>query len=154
MQDTLIIDTPDAVLVANVNHAEQVKQVVQQLKLDGAEQAVQHRRVARPWGRYDSVDAGDRHQVKRITVKPNGRLSLQMHRHRAEHWVVVEGTARLTCGEEVRDLSPSEYLYIPQGAKHRIENATDCVVRIVEVQSGAYLGEDDIVRFEDVYGRA
>ena len=153
MQDTLIIDTPDAVLVANVNHAEQVKQVVRQLKLDGAEQAVQHRRVARPWGRYDSVDAGDRHQVKRITVKPNGRLSLQMHHHRAEHWVVVKGTALVTRGEEQVLLTENQSTYIPPGVKHRLENPGKIELEIIEVQSGSYLGEDDIVRFDDSYGR-
>ena len=154
LQDIVIIDTPDALLVAHQSHAEQVKQVVEQLRLDGAEQTVQHRKVARPWGWYDGVDAGPRHQVKRITVKPGQKLSLQLHHHRAEHWVVVKGTARVTRGDEELLLAENQSTYIPLGVKHRLENPGKTDLEIIEVQSGSYLGEDDIVRFEDTYGRA
>ena len=153
LQDIVIIDTPDALLVAHQSHAEQVKQVVQQLRLDGSAQTVQHRKVARPWGFYDGVDAGPRHQVKRITVKPGQKLSLQLHHHRAEHWVVVRGTARVTRGEEELLLTENQSTYIPLGVKHRLENPGKTDLEIIEVQSGSYLGEDDIVRFEDTYGR-
>jgi mannose-1-phosphate guanylyltransferase/mannose-6-phosphate isomerase len=124
------------------------------LEARGVAQAVVHREVARPWGSYDSIDRGERFQVKRIMVKPGARLSLQMHHHRAEHWIVVRGTARVTCGERVFDLAENESTFIAQGVKHRLENPTDQPLEIIEVQSGNYLGEDDIVRFEDNYGRA
>ena len=153
MQDTVIIDTPDALLVAHQSHAEQVKDVVRQLNLDGAAQTVQHRKVARPWGNYDSVDAGPRHQVKRITVRPGQKLSLQMHHHRAEHWIVVKGTALVTRGDEEILLAENQSTYIPLGVKHRLENPGKTDLEIIEVQTGGYLGEDDIVRFEDTYGR-
>ena len=153
LHDTIIVDTPDALLVAHQSHAEEVKDVVRQLNLDGAGQTVQHRKVARPWGFFDSVDAGPRHQVKRITVKPGEKLSLQLHHHRAEHWVVVKGTARVTRGEEEILLSENQSTYIPLGVKHRLENPGKTDLEIIEVQSGSYLGEDDIVRFEDRYGR-
>ena len=153
MQDTVIIDTPDALLVAHQSHTEQVKDVVRQLNLDGATQTVQHRKVARPWGNYDSVDAGPRHQVKRITVKPGQKLSLQMHHHRAEHWIVVKGTALVTRGDEEILLAENQSTYIPLGVKHRLENPGKTDLEIIEVQTGGYLGEDDIVRFEDTYGR-
>ena len=153
LQDTIIVDTPDALLVAHQSHAEAVKDVVRQLNLDGAGQTVQHRKVARPWGFFDSVDAGPRHQVKRITVKPGEKLSLQLHHHRAEHWVVVKGTARVTRGDEEILLSENQSTYIPLGVKHRLENPGKTDLEIIEVQSGSYLGEDDIVRFEDHYGR-
>lgn len=151
--DLLIIDTPDAILVAATSHAEQVKQVVAQLEVLNIPQANQHRRVARPWGVYDSVDCGDRFQVKRITVKPGAKLSLQMHHHRAEHWIVVKGTARVTRGDEEFLLSENQSTYIPLGVTHRLANPGKTPLEIIEVQSGAYLGEDDIVRFEDTYGR-
>jgi mannose-1-phosphate guanylyltransferase/mannose-6-phosphate isomerase len=151
--DLLIIDTPDAVLVAATTHAEQVKQAVAQLEAQEIPQASQHRRVARPWGVYDSVDSGDRFQVKRITVKPGAKLSLQMHHHRAEHWIVVKGTARVTRGDEVFLLGENQSTYIPLGITHRLENPGKTPLEIIEVQSGSYLGEDDIVRFEDTYGR-
>lgn len=151
--DLLIIDTPDAVLVAATTHAEQVKQAVAQLEAQDVPQANQHRRVARPWGVYDSVDCGDRFQVKRITVKPGAKLSLQMHHHRAEHWIVVKGTARVTRGDEVFLLGENQSTYIPLGITHRLENPGKTPLEIIEVQSGSYLGEDDIVRFEDTYGR-
>ena len=153
-EDLLIIDTPDALLVAHKDHVEQVKQVVAKLDADNIEQSVQHRKVARPWGTYDSVDVGARHQVKRITVRPGAKLSLQMHHHRAEHWIVVKGTALVTRGEEEILISENQSTYIPLGVKHRLETPGKTDLELIEVQSGSYLGEDDIVRFEDTYGRA
>jgi mannose-1-phosphate guanylyltransferase/mannose-6-phosphate isomerase len=152
-QDLLIIDTPDALLVADAAHAEAVKEVVAKFEALDASQAVQHRRVARPWGWYDSIDMGPRHQVKRISVRPGAKLSLQMHHHRAEHWIVVKGTALVTRGEEEVLLSENQSTYIPLGVKHRLENPGKTDLELIEVQSGSYLGEDDIVRFEDTYGR-
>lgn len=152
--DLVIVDTPDAVLVASADKVEHVKDVVVHLKKEGASQAVMHRRVARPWGWYDSIDMGDRFQVKRITVKPGASLSLQMHHHRAEHWIVVKGTAKVTNGEEVFLLEENQSTYIPIGTKHRLENPGKTDLEMIEVQSGGYLGEDDIVRFEDTYGRS
>ena len=151
--DLLIIDTPDALLVADAAHAEAVKDVVAKLEALDASQAVQHRRVARPWGWYDSIDMGPRHQVKRILVKPGASLSLQMHHHRAEHWVVVSGTAEITNGSKVMVLTENQSTYIPLGEVHRLANPGKVPLEIIEVQSGSYLGEDDIVRFEDSYGR-
>ena len=151
--DLLIIDTQDAVLVSSVDRVEQVKEVVSVLKKDGWAQAVTHRKVARPWGWYDSVDMGERFKVKRIAVKPGASLSLQMHRHRAEHWIVVKGTAKVTNGNQVFLLEENQSTYIPIGVKHRLENPGKTDLEMIEVQSGSYLGEDDIVRFEDVYGR-
>ena len=153
-RDLLIIDTPDALLVAANSHAEQVKEVVARLDADGITQSAHHRKVARPWGSYDSVDVGERHQVKRITVKPGAKLSLQMHQYRAEHWIVVSGTALVTKGEEISTLTENQSTYIPLGVKHRLENPGTTNLELIEVQSGSYLGEDDIVRFEDAYGRA
>jgi mannose-1-phosphate guanylyltransferase/mannose-6-phosphate isomerase len=152
--DLVIVDTPDAVLVASADKVEQVKDVVARLKKDGASQAVMHRRVARPWGWYDSIDMGKRFQVKRITVKPGASLSLQMHHHRAEHWIVVKGTAKVTNGDNVFLLEENQSTYIPIGVKHRLENPRQTDLEMIEVQSGGYLGEDDIVRFEDTYGRS
>lgn len=152
-KDLLIIDTPDALLVAAISHAEQVKEVVARLDADGIVQSAHHRKVARPWGSYDSVDVGERHQVKRITVKPGAKLSLQMHHHRAEHWIVVSGTALVTKGEETLTLTENQSTYIPLGVKHRLENPGSTNLELIEVQSGSYLGEDDILRFEDAYGR-
>ncbi len=149
----IIIDTPDALLVANSDCVEQVKDIVAQLSDNGVEQATQHRRVARPWGWYDSVDQGARFQVKRIGVKPGASLSLQKHHHRAEHWIVVKGTGRITCGEKVFLLTENQSTYIPIGEVHRLENPGTLELEIIEVQSGSYLGEDDIVRLEDNYGR-
>jgi mannose-1-phosphate guanylyltransferase/mannose-6-phosphate isomerase len=150
----LIIDTPDALLVAHTDYAEAVKEVVTRLAVLDAPQAVQHRRVARPWGWYDSVDAGERYQVKRITVRPGAKLSLQMHHHRAEHWIVVKGAALVTRGTEEILLTENQSTYIPVGVKHRLENPGKTELELIEVQSGGYLGEDDIVRFDDSYGRA
>lgn len=152
-QDLLIIDTPDAVLVAHRDHAEQVKDVVSQLEKQNISQAADHRKVARPWGWYDSVDAGERFQVKRISVNPGASLSLQMHHHRAEHWIVVKGTAEVTCGSKTLLLTENQSTYIPLGETHRLSNPGSIPLEIIEVQSGSYLGEDDIVRFEDNYGR-
>lgn len=149
----LIVDTKDALLVANENHSEQVKQAVAELERRGVPQAVQHRHVARPWGSYDSVDLGPRFQVKRISVKPGAALSLQMHHHRAEHWIVVSGTAKVTRGEESFLLTENQSTYIPLGEVHRLENPGKTPLEIIEVQSGSYLGEDDIVRFDDNYDR-
>ncbi len=152
-QDLLIIDTPDAVLVAHRDHAEQVKDVVARLEAEHVEQATAHRRVARPWGWYDSLENGPRFQVKRIGVKPGASLSLQKHHHRAEHWVVVRGTAEVTRGTEVFLLSENESTYIPIGELHRLHNPGKMELEMIEVQSGSYLGEDDIVRVVDAYGR-
>jgi mannose-1-phosphate guanylyltransferase / mannose-6-phosphate isomerase len=152
-QDLLIVDTPDALLVAHRESAEQVKDVVARLEMANTSQAVVHRKVARPWGWYDSVDVGERFQVKRIGVKPGASLSLQKHYHRAEHWVVVKGTAEVTRGEETFLVSENQSTYIPVGEVHRLHNPGKMELEIIEVQSGAYLGEDDIVRFEDTYGR-
>ena len=143
----------DAVLVAPKNRAQDVKAVVARLKEQNRSETELGRQVFRPWGSYDSIDHGDGFQVKRLIVNPGARLSLQMHRHRAEHWIVVRGTARITRGEEVFDLQENESTFIPIGTKHRIENPGTEPVHIIEVQSGSYLGEDDIVRFEDTYGR-
>ncbi|MFN4351148.1 MAG: mannose-1-phosphate guanylyltransferase/mannose-6-phosphate isomerase [Hylemonella sp.] len=153
-QGLLIIDTPDALLVADPSQAEAVKEVVAKLEKLDATQAVQHRRVARPWGWYDSIDMGERFQVKRIMVKPGASLSLQKHHHRAEHWVVVSGTAEVTNGDKVMVLGENQSTYIPIGQMHRLANRGSVPLEIIEVQSGVYLGEDDIVRFEDNYGRS
>lgn len=152
-QNLVIVDTADAVLVAHVDHAEQVKTVVAQLEALGVPQALHHRHVARPWGMYDSVDSGERFQVKRIVVKPGSSLSLQMHHHRAEHWIVVSGTAEVTNGDKVMLLTENQSTYIPLGQVHRLSNPGKVPLEIIEVQSGSYLGEDDIVRLEDTYGR-
>ena len=152
-QDLLVIDTPDALLVAHKDHVDQVKQVVARLDADNISQSIQHRKVARPWGAYDLVDVGVRHQVKRITVRPGAKLSLQMHHHRAEHWIVVKGTALVTRGDEEILLTENQSTYIPLGIKHRLENPGKADLELIEVQSGSYLAEDDIVRFEDAYGR-
>ena len=153
VDDLIVVETDDAVLVAHKDHVQQVKDVVARLKTDQRSQAALHREVHRPWGSYDSVDVGDGFQVKRIKVKPGAQLSLQSHTRRAEHWVVVRGTARVTRNNEVFDLHANQSAYIPIGAKHRLENPGTQVLELVEVQSGDYLGEDDIVRYEDVYGR-
>ncbi|MGJ7543075.1 mannose-1-phosphate guanylyltransferase/mannose-6-phosphate isomerase [Variovorax sp. LT1R16] len=152
-EDLIIVDTQDAVLVASAACAEQVKDVVAMLNREGRNEATEHRRVARPWGAYDSVDNGERFQVKRLTVKPGAKLSLQMHYHRAEHWVVVKGTAKVTRDEETILVRENESVYIPLGTVHRLENPGKTMLEVIEVQSGSYLGEDDIVRFDDTYGR-
>jgi mannose-1-phosphate guanylyltransferase/mannose-6-phosphate isomerase len=153
MEDHIIVETKDAVLVAPKGRVQDVKELVAKLKKAGRSESAWHREVYRPWGSYDSIDHGDRFQVKRLSLKPGGMLSLQMHHHRAEHWIVVQGTARVTCGDRTFLLSENESTYVPIGATHRIENPGKVALHIVEVRSGTYLGEDDIVRLEDHYGR-
>jgi mannose-1-phosphate guanylyltransferase/mannose-6-phosphate isomerase len=153
IEDVIVVETPDAVLVAKKDRAEDVKEIVNRLKADGRSEYQVHRRVYRPWGSYEGIDVGERFQVKRLTVKPGAALSLQMHHHRAEHWVVVRGTAKVTRGDEVFMLTENHSTYIPVGTQHRLENPGNITLEIIEVQSGSYLGEDDIVRFEDVYNR-
>jgi mannose-1-phosphate guanylyltransferase/mannose-6-phosphate isomerase len=152
-RDLVVVTTPDAVLVLPRARAEQVKEVVAKLKQGGRKEATQHRRGDRPWGYYDSIDTGERFQVKRIVVVPGGKLSLQKHMHRAEHWVVVRGTAEVTIGEASRILHENESIYIPIGAVHRLANPGRIPLELIEVQTGSYLGEDDIVRLDDVYRR-
>ena len=151
--DLTVVATRDAVLVAPRGHAEDIKQFVAQLQSEGRVEATDHTKVFRPWGNYESIDRGKGYQVKRITVVPGGRLSLQSHRHRAEHWVVVSGSAIVTIGEERKTLNRNESVYVPIGAVHRLENAEAEPLELIEVQSGEYLGEDDIERYDDVYGR-
>ncbi|MDG6348198.1 mannose-1-phosphate guanylyltransferase/mannose-6-phosphate isomerase [Luteimonas sp. 8-5] len=153
VDDVVVVETDDAVLVARKDKVQQVKDVVARLKDEQRSQAALHREVHRPWGSYDSIDTGPRFQVKRIKVKPGAALSLQSHTRRAEHWIVVSGTARVTRDHDVFELHANQSTYIPIGAKHRLENPGDEVLELIEVQSGDYLGEDDIVRYEDVYGR-
>ena len=154
VRDLVIVETQDAVLVADKSKAQEVKQIVERLKLEQRPEENFHRIVYRPWGSFDSVDEGDRYKVKRISVKPGARLSKQMHHKRAEHWVVVRGTARVFRNDEIFDLHENESVFIPLGATHYLENPGDEPLDIIEVQSGSYLGEDDIVRFEDIYGRS
>ncbi|NDU85970.1 MAG: mannose-1-phosphate guanylyltransferase/mannose-6-phosphate isomerase [Ferrovum sp.] len=149
----IVVETPDAVLVVDRSKSQQVKQVVAALQQQKREEHNLHRKVHRPWGWYDSIDEGERFKVKRIQVKPKASLSLQMHYHRAEHWIVVQGTAEVTCGEKTFLLHENQSTYIPQGEVHRLANPGTIPLEIIEVQSGGYLGEDDIVRFGDVYGR-
>lgn len=153
LEDLIVVETADAVLVAQRDQAQEVKAIVDQLKQQNREEALLHKRVNRPWGAYECIDAADRFQVKRITVNPGASLSLQMHHHRAEHWIVVKGTAQIVRGEETFLLSENESTYIPLGTTHRLENPGTILLEMIEVQSGSYLGEDDIVRFEDTYGR-
>ena len=153
VSNLVVVETPDAILVAHKDRTQDVKKIVDNLKQRGRTEGQIHRKVFRPWGWYDSVDAGARFQVKRIVVKPGGTLSLQMHHHRAEHWIVVSGTAKVTRGEETFLVSENESTFIPLGTTHRLENPGRVPLAMIEVQSGSYLGEDDIVRFEDVYGR-
>ncbi len=151
--DLVVVETADAVLVADRGRSQEVKAVVEWLQAQDREERLTHRRVYRPWGSYEGIDLGPRYQVKHITVKPGAALSLQMHHHRAEHWVVVSGTARVTRGEETFLLAENESTYIPIGVTHRLENPGTLPLDLIEVQSGSYLGEDDIVRFEDRYAR-
>ncbi len=153
LEGHVVIETKDAVMVAPKERVQDVKRLVEQMKKAGRSEPSLHREVFRPWGSYDSIDAGPRFQVKRLTVKPGAILSLQKHQHRAEHWVVVKGTARITRDEEVFLLSENESTFIPVGAVHRIENPGTEPLQIIEVQSGGYLGEDDIIRLDDNYGR-
>jgi mannose-1-phosphate guanylyltransferase/mannose-6-phosphate isomerase len=154
LRDHVVVETDDAVLVAPKNRVQDVKKLVDRLKADGRGEAALHRKVYRPWGAYDSIQNGERFQVKHITVKPGAKLSLQMHHHRAEHWIVVRGTAEVTRGDEVFLLTENQSTYIPLGTRHRLANPGTLPLELIEVQSGSYLGEDDIVRFDDTYGRA
>ena len=154
MHDIVVVQTKDAVLVAPRSRVQEVKQIVEQLKTNGRTEHQLHRQVYRPWGHYDSVDAGARYQVKRITVSPGAKLSVQMHHHRAEHWIVVSGTARVSLDGTDHLLTENESIYLPLGAVHALENPGKIALELIEVQVGSYLGEDDIVRFEDRYGRA
>jgi len=153
LKDHVVVETKDAVLVAPKDRVQDVKKLVEKIKQDGRSEHQLHREVHRPWGSYDSIENGARYQVKRLSVKPGASMSLQLHHHRAEHWIVVAGTARITRGDEVFMLEENQSTYIPLGVKHRIENPGKIPLHIIEVQSGSYLGEDDIVRFEDRYGR-
>jgi len=153
VSDLVVVETADAILVSHKDKTQDVKKIVDRLRADKRSEGSIHRKVFRPWGSYDGVDAGERFQVKRIVVKPGGTLSLQMHHHRAEHWIVVSGTAKVTKGDETFLLSENQSTFIPLGTTHRLENPGRVPLEMIEVQSGSYLGEDDIVRFEDVYGR-
>jgi mannose-1-phosphate guanylyltransferase/mannose-6-phosphate isomerase len=154
VSDLVVVETADAVLVASKAHSQDVKHIVSQLSAQKREEHTLHRKVHRPWGWYDSIDEGGRFKVKRIQVKPKASLSLQKHHHRAEHWIVVTGTAEITNGDKVLTLTENQSTYIPLGEVHRLANPGSIPLEIIEVQSGSYLGEDDIVRFEDTYGRA
>ncbi|WP_043422624.1 mannose-1-phosphate guanylyltransferase/mannose-6-phosphate isomerase [Cupriavidus basilensis] len=154
LEDVMVVETPDAVLVVHKDQCQEVKVLVDMVRERGTSEASAHRKVYRPWGSYDAVDGGQRYQVKRITVKPGAKLSLQMHHHRAEHWIVVSGTARIRNGDRDYLLTENQSTYIPIGETHSLENPGRIPLELIEVQSGSYLGEDDIVRFEDIYGRA
>jgi mannose-1-phosphate guanylyltransferase/mannose-6-phosphate isomerase len=154
VRDLVIIETDDAILVAPRDRAQEVKAIVSELDRAERVEADLHALVYRPWGTYEGVAHGERFQVKQISVKPGGKLSLQMHHHRAEHWIVVEGTARVTNGDQEITLTENQSTYIPIGATHRLENLGETDLILIEVQSGSYLGEDDIVRFDDIYGRS
>jgi mannose-1-phosphate guanylyltransferase/mannose-6-phosphate isomerase len=153
VEDLVIVETADAVLVTHRDHAQNVKKIVEWLNTEGRSEHEAHRKMFTPWGSYEGIERGERFQVKRIIVKSGRQLSLQMHHHRAEHWIVVSGTAHVTVGEEVKMVAENESVYIPLGANHRIENRGRIPLHFIEVQSGAYLGEDDIVRLDDPYGR-
>ena len=154
IEDVVVVATQDAVLVSHKSASQDVKRIVDQLEKSGRELHTTHRKVYRPWGSYESIDNGDKYQVKHIIVSPGAKLSLQMHYKRAEHWIVVSGTARVTCDDKVFPLHENQSTYIPLGAKHRLEKTGSEPLHLIEVQSGSYLGEDDIVRFEDTYGRS
>ena len=154
VEDLVIVDTADATLVARKDRVQDVKVIVDRLKAAGRQEHLFHRKVYRPWGSYDSIGVGERFQVKKIVVKPGAALSLQKHQHRAEHWIVVSGVAEVTCDDKVFELRENESTYIPRGSVHRLRNRGSEPVELIEVQSGGYLGEDDIVRLEDVYGRS
>jgi mannose-1-phosphate guanylyltransferase len=153
LHDVVVVSTPDAALVAHKDYVQDAKVIASELKTEERSEWQLHREVYRPWGKYDSIDRGDRYQVKRITVNPGAKLSLQMHQHRSEHWVVVSGVAKVTLGSEIFFLYENESTYIPIGEVHSLENSGDSKLEIIEIQSGAYLGEDDIFRFADEYGR-
>lgn len=154
LDNCIVVETADAVLVADKARAQDVKKVVNELKASGREEALLHQRVYRPWGSYETLEETERFKVKRIVVNPGAKLSLQLHHHRAEHWVVVKGTANIVCGDKEFVLTEDQSNYIPLGTKHRLENPGVIPLEIIEIQTGSYLGEDDIVRFDDTYGRA
>jgi mannose-1-phosphate guanylyltransferase / mannose-6-phosphate isomerase len=154
LDDVVVVTTQDAVLVLGADHADKVKELVEQLRSDNRPEALAHKRIYRPWGYYQSIDQGERYQVKRIVVKPQGQLSLQRHHHRAEHWVVVRGTAEVNIENKITLMHENESIYLPIGAVHRLSNPGKIDLELIEVQTGSYLGEDDIVRLEDVYNRA
>lgn len=153
VSNLVIIDTQDALLVADKRHTQDIKKIVEKLKIDKRSETDNHRKVCRPWGYYDSIDNGEGFQVKRIVVNSGEKLSLQKHKHRSEHWVVVKGIAHVTCDEKVFELSENQSTYIPQGSVHRLENRQDSPLEIIEIQTGSYLGEDDIIRLQDDYSR-
>ena len=153
VSDLVIVDTQDALLIADKNHSQNIKNIVNQLKKENRSEAENHRKVLRPWGYYDSIDIDDGFQVKRILVNPGAKLSLQKHQHRAEHWVVVKGIATITRGDDVFVLKENQSTYIPKGEVHRLENTEETDLEIIEIQTGDYLGEDDIIRLEDDYQR-
>jgi mannose-1-phosphate guanylyltransferase/mannose-6-phosphate isomerase len=154
LSDMVVVDTPDATLICPKNRSQDVKKIVEILKQQGAPEHLEHRTIVRPWGTYTVLEEGPGYKVKRVTVNPGGRLSLQLHHQRSEHWVVIAGTARVTCGARVFDLQVGESTGIPKETKHRLENQGTTPLHIIEVQDGPYLGEDDIVRFQDDYERA
>jgi mannose-1-phosphate guanylyltransferase/mannose-6-phosphate isomerase len=154
VSDLVIVDTQDALLVANKKYSQNIKNIVKQLKQDNRSEAEDHRKVFRPWGYYDSIDSDNGFQVKRILVNPGAKLSLQKHQHRAEHWVIVKGVAKITRGNEVFELKENQSTYIPKGEIHRLENQEKIDLEIIEIQTGDYLGEDDIIRLEDDYQRS
>jgi mannose-1-phosphate guanylyltransferase/mannose-6-phosphate isomerase len=153
VRDLVVVSTSDAVMVVPRSRSQEVKELVAKLKAEKRKEAIDHKRGHRPWGYYESIDLGERFQVKRIVVIPGGVLSLQKHRHRSEHWVVVRGTAEVTTGENVREIHENESIYIPIGTVHRLANRGKIPLELIEVQTGSYLGEDDIERIEDVYKR-
>jgi mannose-1-phosphate guanylyltransferase/mannose-6-phosphate isomerase len=152
LRNLIVVDTPDALLISDRDRVQGVRQIVDVLRAKNRMEHLVHRIVHRPWGTFESVDSGHRFQVKRLTVKPGGKLSLQLHHHRAEHWVVVSGTARVTCGDQVVTLSENQSMYVPVATRHRLENPGKIPLQVIEVQTGAYLDEDDIVRVESSYG--
>jgi mannose-1-phosphate guanylyltransferase/mannose-6-phosphate isomerase len=154
MKDTIVVNTSDAVMVVPRKRAQDVRELGEKLKQSNRPEVTDHKRVHRPWGYYESLDLGERFQVKRIVVNPGGVLSLQKHRHRAEHWVVVRGRAEVTIGETVRALNENESVYVPSGSVHRLANRGDSPLELIEVQTGSYFGEDDIVPLDDIYRRS
>ena len=153
VENVVVVDTPDALLICSKDKTQDVKKVVDELKKKGAEELTIHRTVERPWGSYTVLETGERYKIKSVLINPGAKLSIQMHHHRSEHWVVVSGTARVTIGEKIYNLHPNESTYVPISTRHRLENPGKVLLQIIEVQSGDYLEEDDIKRFYDDYGR-
>ena len=153
MENTIVVETKDAILVADMSQSQEIKNLVDSLKKQQSSEYKEHQEVCRPWGKYERIGLGDRYQVKKITVNPKAKLSIQFHHHRSEHWIVVKGTAKVFRGKDIFTLTESESTYIPLGEVHSLENPGEIPLELIEVQSGAYLGEDDIVRLEDRYGR-